>query len=98
MFKTVVLLILSVKIVMMPEELKFVFNALPQPTEFSPFLNMPVFVRKVSMMIREFVDHVHQDVQNVQTPLFVKDVPSQPLTTPTELVHVLKVISSLLNH
>lgn len=94
----VVLLIHFVKIVMKPEELKSVFNVLLQPTEFSLFLNMLAFARKVSMMIREFADHVLQVVPNVQTPQFVKDVPFQPPTTPTELAHVLKAISLLLSH
>lgn len=94
----VVLLIHFVKIVMKPEELKSVFNVFLQPTEFSLSHNMLAFVRKVSMMIRESADHVLKVVPNVQTLQFVKDVPFQPLTTPTELVHVLKAISSLLNH
>ena len=98
MFKTDVLLILFVKIVMMQEELKYVFNVLLQLTEFLPFLNMLVFARKVSMMTRESASHVHQVVLSAQMPQFVKDVLSQLPTTQTEPVHVLKAISSPLNH
>lgn len=98
MFKTDVLLILSVKIVMMPEELKSVFNVLLQPTEFLLFHNMLVFARKVSMTIKESANHVHQAVLSAQMPQFVKDALSQLPIIPTELAHVLKAISSLLNH
>jgi hypothetical protein len=93
-----VLLILSVKIVMMPEELKSVFNVLLQPTEFLLSLNMLVSVKKVTMMIRESAKHAHQVVLNAPMPQFVKDVLSQLPTIPTELAHVLKAISLLLNH
>lgn len=98
MFKTDVLPILTVKIVMMPEDLKYVFNVLPQPTEFLPSHNTHVFVRKDIMMTREFVNHVHQVVLNVQMPHHVKDVPSQLPTTTTEHAHAHKAIFSLLNH
>lgn len=98
MFKTDVLLIHSVKIVMMPEELKSVFNVLPQPTEFLLFHNMLVFARKVSMTIKESASHVHQAVLSAQMPQFVKDALSQLPIIPMELAHVLKAISSLSNH
>ena len=94
----VVLPILIVNNVMMQEELRSVFNALLQAIEFLLFHNINAYAKKVFMMIMEFVNHVAQAALNALMPLFVKDVPSQPLTTPTELAHVLKAISSLLNH
>ncbi len=98
MFKTDVLLILIVKIVMMPEELKYVSNVSPQQTESLPFHNTHVFVKKVSMTKKESVNHVPQVVLSVQTPHHVKDVLFQPPTIIMELVHAHKAISSLLNH
>lgn len=97
-FKTDALLTHTVKTAIVPEELAFVFNALPQPTESSPYHNTLVFARKVTMMTRESANHADQDVPNAQMLPLVKDVLSQLPTTTMELVHAHKVISSLLIH
>ena len=96
MFKMDVLLILSVKIVMMPEELRSVFNVLPQPTDIWLFLNMLVFAGTVSSIKEESASHAHQDVPLVPVPPNVLNVLLLPTPPTTELVHALKVISSLL--
>ena len=98
MFRMDVLLILIAKIVMMPEELKFVFNVLLQPIEFLPFHNMHAFVKKVFMMTRGSANHVPPDAPSAQVLLLAKDVLSLLPTTIMELVHAHKATSSLLNH
>lgn len=97
-FKTDVLLILSVKSVMMPEELLSVSNVLLQPTDFWPCLNSDADALKVSMKKLELADPAHQDVLNAQMPQFAKDAPSQPPTTTTEHALAHKATSSLLSH
>lgn len=50
------------------------------------------------MMMPAFANHVLQDVPSAQMPQLVRDVPSQPPTTTTELALAHKVTSSLLSH
>lgn len=96
--RMVALLILTVKFVMMPEELLFASNVSLQPTEFCNSHNTSVSARKVSSMTKVFADHVLQDVPSAQMPQLVKDVPFQPPTTTTEHVLAHKATSSPLSH
>lgn len=97
-FKMVALLILTVKFVMMQEELPFVFNVSLLPTESYNSHNINVSAGKVSSMTEAFADHVLQDVPSAQMLQLVKDVLFQQPTTTMELVPALKATSLLLSH
>lgn len=97
MFRTDVLPTLTVKTVMMLEELRCVFSASLQPTEFWLFPNTHACANKVSMRPVEYARLVQLVVPNVQTPQSAKDVQFQPLTAATDNVCAPKVISSPLN-
>jgi hypothetical protein len=97
-FKTVALLILTVKFATMLEESLFVFNVSPQPTESCNCHNTNVSARKVSMTMLVSASHALQDVPSAQTPQFAKDAPFQPPTTTTDHAPALKATSSLLSH
>lgn len=92
-YKMDALLTHIVKIVTVQTVLKYVFNVLPQLTEYWLSHNMLVYANKDSMNQMESVKNAPLVALNVQVPLLVIDALYQLLLESTEFAHAQQVIS-----